>query len=102
MNVTRESYYQTVRDMAEQTLAEIESDEETDYVEDLVASSAWVIYTAGNLAVIQHSDNYLACDEEMGLVDFSKGFGPALPVIALFAMRRDVLEQIDDLRNGRV
>ena len=69
---------------------------------ELVDGHRWVIYTYSNELVARFSDNseaYLDCydNESIGQLVSDKGLDAVKPIVAYFAMYRDILDEIHRL-----
>lgn len=113
LDFTESQYHQEIKDLAydlyDEALEQNDNDHELameeiiDYkLHELVDGHQWVIYTYSNELVARFSDNaeaYLECydNESIGQIVTDKGLDGMKPIIAYFAMERDILEEIYEL-----
>ena len=95
-------YRESVRDIAQEVWeacdAECESVEGSRELEERIDGTRWVIYYAGGLAVLRYSRNDSAVFDEMGDDAFAgcTHMGEVYTKAAYYAMRQDVLEELQD------
>jgi hypothetical protein len=101
IGVLRSEYYTDVKDMARELVkscreGEIEDqDALQDRIHEDVDGSQWVIYTARAQVVMLVSDNDGAGPDECGAGGFEWKDGVPWSQLAYFAMRADLVEQIE-------
>ena len=68
---SRKEYFDAVRSIAQEAVDEAEDDDQlSDFIHESVDGSEWVIYTAGNIGVLQFSD----ADLELPIDEFGEEF----------------------------
>ncbi len=102
LNVLRADYYETVRSVAKEILAECKRDESLDMhdqIHESIDGNHFVIYTYAAIQCLQASDNWLASEDEGIEVDNSD-FSKSVSQRAYFAMCADVSQQIEAERSN--
>ena len=99
-NATERAYWRSVRDIADEIVAEHRDGDEHDAVHEAVDGTDWVIYTWRCLKVLQYSRNDDAIFDVMGREAFSgcDSMGEVYMRAAFCALYQDVTEEIPDAR----
>jgi len=101
-DVLRREYYDAVREIAAEAeemvkKGEIEDEDGlTEWVEQSVDGSQWIIYTRRNFQVLQYSDNDSAYVEQLGEVPVTDATDINWAALAYMAMLTDVREHLTD------
>ncbi len=98
--IQRREYWDDVRQIAKDAIGTHPGDEEGQdtYVHESVDGSQWVIYTRRNLYVLlftDHDDAY----EDIGEIPTKDGASGVYQFLAFFAMRADVVDELERLRD---
>ena len=98
-DTTREDYWNHIRGVTQDIIGEIKAgaiendDDLSRYVHESCDGSWWTIYTHANVAVMHHSDNWLAGDDFMGL-EGCESMVDALQRYAYHAQEADIMAQL--------
>ena len=94
------SYWESIESTAQGIKDEFKEYPDTEVSElvwQSVDGSAWIIYYANNLDVLQQSNNSDAIDDAGVEIDTSRGWRHILTPVAFYAMEADVWEALRDL-----
>lgn len=93
---SRKEYFNAVRSIAQYIVEEAEDDEQLeDQLHESVDGSEWVIYTAGNIGVLQFSD----ADLELPINEFGEEFIQTADSIAGLLMKMAYVYLESDVRD---
>tara|TARA_Y100000310_G_scaffold342139_1_gene443951 strand:+ start:2474 stop:2803 length:330 start_codon:yes stop_codon:yes gene_type:complete len=100
MGDTPREYWETVKGIAEEAMAEHPDDEDTqnEYAWESVDGSYWIIYYHANEVVLDASSNEPDGDEVRSMSDPSADWRQMRMIAAFQAMSQDVTEALQELR----